>query len=58
MAQTIDHFQHNGQPWQVVKINRSYYARSRGSDTGPYSTREQARDWVLAISPPHNQIEA
>lgn len=50
---------HNGRRWDVVRISGSYFARCYGhgeyagkpSDTGPYSTREQAEDFIKAIRP-------
>ena len=45
-------FTHNGRHWEVVEIERSFFARDdRGNDTGPYSTPDQAREWVEAIRP-------
>ncbi len=50
---------HNGRRWDVVRISGSYFARCYGqgeyagrpSDTGPYSTREQAEEFITAIRP-------
>lgn len=41
---------HNGRKWKVVRIQGSWFARDdRQNDTGPYSTPEEAIDWVKAI---------
>jgi hypothetical protein len=49
---------HNGYRWDIIRINGSYFARCYGqgetaskSDTGPYSTREQAEEFIKAIRP-------
>jgi len=42
---------HNGRYWQVIKIKGSYFARCGTSDTGPYSTAEQAEEFIKAIRP-------
>jgi hypothetical protein len=48
---------HNGRRCDVIRIGQSYFARCYGqgeyagrpSDTGPYSTREQAEEFITAI---------
>lgn len=47
-------FLHLGRNWQVVRLNSngSYFARDgRECDTGPYSTAEEAEQWVRDIRP-------
>jgi hypothetical protein len=50
----VDSFEHNGRYWRVVSLAGSgqFFARDDAdNDTGPYSTWQQARDWVLEIAP-------
>lgn len=42
---------HNSNLWHIVRIENSYFARINGSDTGPYSTAEQAEEFIKAIRP-------
>lgn len=42
---------HNGRNWLIVRIGDSWFARQGGSDVGPYSTVEQAADWIRGIRP-------
>ncbi len=50
-ATHIKGLMHNGTRWDVVRIGDSYYARCKGSDTGPYSTAHQAEEFIKAIRP-------
>ena len=50
-AKYIKGIVHNGRGWYVVLIGNSYFARSKSSDTGPYSTVEQAEEFIRAIRP-------
>lgn len=44
--------QHLGERWRIVFEGGHYFARdARGSDTGPYSSAAQAREWIKAIVP-------
>lgn len=45
---------HLNSKWQIVKLKNSYYARyptadGLGSDTGPFSTVEQAEEFITAV---------
>jgi hypothetical protein len=41
---------HCGRLWGIHKVRDSWFVRDhRGNDTGPYSTSEQAEEWVRAI---------
>ena len=58
MAEHIKGLIHNNRRWDIVHIKSSYFARAYGvgettgySDTGPYSTREQAEEFIKAIKP-------
>ena len=42
---------HNGHRWDIIRIGDSYFARTDGSDTGPYSTALQAEEFIKAIRP-------
>lgn len=48
---TVKHLCHNRTIWQIVLVNGSYFARCGRSDTGPYSTSEQAEEFIRAIRP-------
>ncbi len=48
---TVKHLWHNRTIWQIVLIEGSYFARCGRSDTGPYSTAEQAEEFIKAIRP-------
>jgi hypothetical protein len=55
-AQRIKGLTHNNRHWDIVRINNSYYARCYGqgetagkSDTGPYSTPEQAEEFITSV---------
>lgn len=45
----VKHLWHNRRIWQIVCINESYFARIGPSDTGPYSTVEQAEEFIKMI---------
>lgn len=46
------HFRHCGRSWTIVQYQGSFYARDdQENDTGPYSTVEEARDWIKDIQP-------
>jgi hypothetical protein len=47
----IKGLRHNGQFWSIMRINDSYFARCNGSDVGPYSTVQQAEEWIREIKP-------
>lgn len=56
MSTHIKGLMHNGRRWDIVRIGSSYFARCYGqgetagcSDTGPYSTMEQAQEFITAI---------
>jgi hypothetical protein len=59
MASSTSISRRRWQPDDVVRISGSYFARCYGqgeyagkpSDTGPYSTREQAEEFITAIRP-------
>lgn len=58
MAEHIKGLMHNNRRWDIVRINGSYFARCYGvgetagkSDTGPYSTKEQAEEFITAVKP-------
>lgn len=44
---------YSGRRWDIIRINGSYFARcyerSGPSDTGPYSTAEQAEEFITAV---------
>lgn len=44
---------HNGRRWEVIFVEKMncYFARFGNSDTGPYSTAEQAEEFIRAICP-------
>jgi hypothetical protein len=43
-------FRHNDRLWEAVKIGDQWFARDdRQNDTGPYTTADEAIDWVKAI---------
>ncbi len=51
-ATTIVTLTHNGAAWSVVQIGDAFFARDpEGQDTGPYTTADQAREFVEAIAP-------
>lgn len=47
----IKSLMHNDRFWIIVRAGNSYFARLGTSDTGPYSTAEQAEDFIKAIKP-------
>lgn len=47
----VESLEHFGRRWDIVKINESYFARQGRSDTGPYSSIDQAIDFIRAIRP-------
>lgn len=47
----VQHIFHNGNHWHIIKNHNSYFARFGTSDTGPYSTAEQAEEFIRAIRP-------
>lgn len=56
MTQHIKGLVYNGRRWDIVRIKQSYFARCYGvgetagySDTGPYSTREQAEEFITSV---------
>lgn len=49
LVRGVESLVHGGELWHIVKINGSYFARCRDSDTGPYSTVRQAEDWIMAV---------
>lgn len=43
---------HNGRHWLIVFEDRHHFARDdQGSDTGPFPSVSDARDWIEAIRP-------
>jgi hypothetical protein len=48
-AQHIKGLMHNNRRWDIVRIDKSYFARCGTSDTGPYSTQQQAEEFVTSI---------
>ena len=48
---------HNGSLWHIVHINGSYFSRLDASDTGPYSTVEQAEEFIRMIPQPRRRMK-
>lgn len=56
VADIIKEVEHLGESWQIIRIKNSYYSRyitkhDAFSDTGPFSTAEEAEDFITNIKP-------
>lgn len=48
----VKRLQHLGRWYSIGKVNRSFFVYDSGAAVGPYSTAEQAEDWIRAKNSP------
>lgn len=52
LTEIVRTFAHSGRLWHVAKYRGSFFARDdQEGDTGPFSTPDEAEEWVRAIRP-------